>query len=42
MIEAFIYDAIRTSIGHYGGNLSVVRTDNLDTVPLKALMAYSP
>jgi 3-oxoadipyl-CoA thiolase len=40
--EAFICDAVRTPIGRYGGALAHVRTDDLATVPLKALMARSP
>jgi acetyl-CoA acyltransferase len=39
MAEAFVCDAVRTPIGRYGGALSGVRTDDLATVPLKALMA---
>src|SRR6266849_4155039 len=39
MAEAFVCDAIRTPIGRYGGALSGVRTDDLATVPLQALMA---
>ncbi len=42
MNQAFICDAIRTPIGRYGGALSSVRTDDLATVPLKALMARNP
>jgi 3-oxoadipyl-CoA thiolase len=38
MAEAFICDAVRTPIGRYGGALSAVRTDDLATVPLVALM----
>src|SRR5262245_33601500 len=38
MTEAFICDAARTPIGRYGGALSVVRTDDLAAVPIKALM----
>jgi len=38
MSEAFICDAIRTPIGRYGGALSTVRTDDLASLPLKALM----
>jgi acetyl-CoA acyltransferase len=38
MPEAFICDAIRTPIGRYGGALSSVRTDDLATVPITALM----
>jgi 3-oxoadipyl-CoA thiolase len=33
---------VRTPIGRYGGVLSKVRTDDLATVPLKALMARNP
>jgi acetyl-CoA acetyltransferase len=40
--EAFICDAVRTPIGRYGGALAHVRTDDLATVPLKALMARHP
>ncbi|NGO53084.1 3-oxoadipyl-CoA thiolase [Allomesorhizobium camelthorni] len=39
MAEAFICDYIRTPIGRFGGALSAVRTDDLGTVPLRALMA---
>jgi acetyl-CoA acyltransferase len=38
MAEAFICDAIRTPIGRYAGALSSVRTDDLATIPLRALM----
>ena len=38
MAEAFICDAVRTPIGRYAGALSSVRTDDLATVPLAALM----
>ncbi|MBT2304847.1 3-oxoadipyl-CoA thiolase [Variovorax paradoxus] len=40
--HAFICDAVRTPFGRYGGALSSVRTDDLATVPLKALMARNP
>ena len=40
--QAFICDAIRTPFGRYGGALSSVRTDDLGTVPIKALMARHP
>jgi 3-oxoadipyl-CoA thiolase len=40
--EAFICDAVRTPIGRYGGALAHVRTDDLATLPLKALMARNP
>ena len=42
MSEAFICDAVRTPIGRYAGALSPVRTDDLATVPLKALIARNP
>ncbi len=42
MAEAFICDAVRTPIGRYAGSLSQVRTDDLATVPLKALMERNP
>lgn len=35
---AYIYDAVRTPIGRYGGSLSAMRPDDLGAVPLKALM----
>ena len=38
MAEAFICDAIRTPIGRYGGSLAQVRTDDLGSIPLKALI----
>jgi acetyl-CoA acyltransferase len=38
MNPVFICDAIRTPIGRYGGALASVRTDDLATVPIKALM----
>ena len=40
--QAFICDAIRTPIGRYGGALSGVRTDDLATLPIKALMERNP
>ncbi|MFZ2738621.1 MAG: 3-oxoadipyl-CoA thiolase [Burkholderiaceae bacterium] len=42
MNQAFIFDAIRTPFGRYGGALSSVRTDDLAAVPIKALMARNP
>ncbi|MGQ0383946.1 MAG: 3-oxoadipyl-CoA thiolase [Gammaproteobacteria bacterium] len=42
MTEAFICDAVRTPIGRYGGVLSVIRTDDLAAVPLKALVQRNP
>jgi acetyl-CoA acyltransferase len=38
MSEAVICDAIRTPFGRYGGTLSVVRTDDLAAMPIRALM----
>lgn len=38
MVEAFIYDAVRTPIGRYGGALSSVRTDDLAALPITALL----
>ena len=42
MTQAFICDAVRTPFGRYGGALASVRTDDLGTVPIKALMARNP
>jgi len=42
MSAAFICDAIRTPIGRFGGALSAVRTDDLATVPIRALVARNP
>src|SRR4051794_37870404 len=42
MAEAFIYDAIRTPFGRYGGTLAHVRTDDLAAVPIKALVDRNP
>jgi len=39
MPEAFICDAVRTPIGRFGGALARVRTDDLASVPIKALIA---
>jgi len=38
MNEVFICDAVRTPFGRYGGALSSIRTDDLATLPIKALM----
>jgi 3-oxoadipyl-CoA thiolase len=40
--EAFLCDAVRTPIGRYGGALAKVRTDDLASAPLKALMTRHP
>jgi acetyl-CoA acyltransferase len=42
MTNAYICDAIRTPIGRYGGALSSIRTDDLATLPIKALMERNP
>src|ERR1041385_508971 len=42
MTEVFICDAVRTPFGRYGGALSSIRTDDLATVPIKALMKRNP
>jgi acetyl-CoA acyltransferase len=42
MSTAFICAAIRTPIGRFGGALAAVRTDDLATVPIKALVAHNP
>jgi 3-oxoadipyl-CoA thiolase len=38
MTDVFICDAVRTPFGRYGGALSPIRTDDLATLPIKALM----
>ena len=38
MNQVFICDAVRTPFGRYGGALSTIRTDDLATLPIKALM----
>ncbi|HET9952082.1 MAG TPA: 3-oxoadipyl-CoA thiolase, partial [Candidatus Eisenbacteria bacterium] len=38
MTAAFVCDAVRTPVGRYGGVLAPVRTDDLATVPIRALM----
>jgi acetyl-CoA acyltransferase len=38
MENAFIFDAIRTPIGRYGGTLAGVRADDLGALPIRALM----
>jgi len=42
MRTVFVCDAIRTPIGRYGGALSLVRTDDLAAIPLRALMQRNP
>jgi len=40
--KVFICDAIRTPVGRYGGSLSMVRTDDLGAIPMRALVARNP
>jgi acetyl-CoA C-acetyltransferase len=42
MNEAYICDAVRTPFGRYGGALSTVRTDDLGSLPIQALMTRNP
>ncbi|RYH95295.1 MAG: 3-oxoadipyl-CoA thiolase, partial [Acetobacteraceae bacterium] len=42
MTPVYICDYIRTPIGRFGGSLSLVRTDDLGAVPLRALMGRQP
>ena len=42
MTVAYICDAIRTPIGRYAGSLSSVRTDDLASLPIKALVERNP
>ncbi|PLY13269.1 MAG: 3-oxoadipyl-CoA thiolase [Sedimenticola sp.] len=42
MFDAFIFDAIRTPIGRFGGALAQVRADDLGAIPMSALMARNP
>jgi len=42
MTEVYICDAVRTPFGRYGGALSSIRTDDLATLPMKALMERNP
>src|SRR5258707_2322369 len=42
MTEVFICDAVRTPFGRYGGALSSIRTDDLATLPIKALRERTP
>ncbi|MFC3683185.1 3-oxoadipyl-CoA thiolase [Hydrogenophaga luteola] len=41
-MDAYLCDGVRTPIGRYGGALSSVRTDDLGTIPIRALMARHP
>lgn len=42
MPEAYICDAVRTPIGHYGGALGSVRADDLGARPIAALIERNP
>lgn len=42
MQDAFIFDAVRTPIGRYGGALAPVRADDLAAVPMRALIERHP
>ena len=42
MNDAFIYDAIRTPIGRFGGALAALRADDLGAIPIQALMTRNP
>lgn len=41
-MSAYILDAVRTPIGRYGGSLSTIRTDDLASIPIKALVERNP
>lgn len=42
MIDAFICSAVRTPVGRYGGALANVRTDDLATWPIRAIVDRNP
>ena len=42
MKPVYIFDAIRTPIGNFGGSLSKVRADDLATIPISKLMERNP
>ncbi|HMH57620.1 MAG TPA: thiolase family protein [Galbitalea sp.] len=42
MTEVFVYDAVRTPIGKYGGSLAETRPDDLAGGVLRSLLARSP
>ena len=42
MKPVYIFDAIRTPIGNFGGSLSKVSADDLATIPLSKLMERNP
>jgi len=41
-MNAYIFDAVRTPIGRYGGALSSIRTDDLAALPIAALKQRNP
>src|SRR5450759_5900136 len=42
MLNAYIYDGLRTPFGRYGGALAKVRPDDLLGAAIRAVMARSP
>src|ERR1700691_4830302 len=42
MLDAYVYDGLRTPIGRHAGGLAPVRPDDLLAVVIKALLARSP
>ncbi len=42
MLDAYIYDGLRTAIGRHGGGLATVRSDDLAAEVIRALVARSP
>ncbi len=42
MTQAYLCDGLRTPFGRYGGALASVRTDDLASIPLRALMTRNP
>src|SRR5246127_1549386 len=42
MRDAYVWDALRTPIGRFGGSLAKVRADDLAAAPIKALVAKHP
>ena len=36
--DVFLCDAVRTPIGRYGGALATMRTDDLASLPIRALV----
>ena len=42
MTESFVYDAVRTPFGKFGGGLSGVRPDDLAATVLRSILARTP